>query len=66
LDKTGRIAIGLKSSWVFGVSVLGMGDILEIFQAEGNELAASIQEFIMCVRGAAIISATGLMYFEGI
>ena len=42
-----------------------MGDILEIFQAEGNELA-SIQEFMMCVRGAAIISATGLMYFDGI
>jgi hypothetical protein len=40
LDKTGRIAIGLKSSWAFGASVLGMGDILEIFQAEGNELAS--------------------------
>jgi hypothetical protein len=63
LDKTG-IAIGLKSSCaLIGASVLGMGDILEIFQAEGNELA-SIQEFIMCVRGAAIISATGLMYFD--
>ena len=61
LDKTGRIAISLKSSWVFGASVLGMGDILEIFQAEGNELA-SIQEFMMCVRGAEIIPATGLMY----
>jgi uncharacterized protein YxjI len=55
LDKTGRIAIGLKSSWVFGASVLRMGDILEIYQAEGNELA-SIQEFIMCQRSCDYIS----------
>ena len=59
--RTGKIAIGLKSSLFLGASVLGIGEILDIFQASGKMLDC-IQVLIIYVRGAAIIYRGGGLY----
>lgn len=64
-DRTGKIAIGLKSSLFLGASVLGIGEILDIFQASGK-MVDCIQVLKIYVRGVAIISATGFIYLVGI
>ena len=48
-DNTGKMAIGLYSSFPFGLSTLGIGLIRDIFQTSGN-IFSWMQEF-MCVRG---------------
>ena len=65
LDNTGNIEIGLSSSLVVGLSTLGMGDTLAIFQSFGK-YASVIQLLMIQVRGPAKWSATSSMNTVGI
>lgn len=64
-ENTGRIAIGLYSSHVLGLSTCGTGDILDIFHAFGK-VFRSMRSFIMLVSGEVMYSVTGLIYLAGI
>ena len=57
--------IGRMSAFFTGWLTLGMGVILATFQASGNE-RISTKEFMMCVSGPAMCSATNLRYLAGI
>ena len=60
LDNTGNIEIGLSSSLIVGLSTLGMGDTLVIFQSSRN-CALVIQPLMIPVRGPAKWSATSFI-----
>ena len=65
LDNTGNLEIGLSSSLIVGLSTLGMGDTLAIFQSSRN-CASVIQPLMILVRGPAKWSATRFMNVVGI
>ena len=65
LDNTGNIEIGLSSSLVVGLSTLGMGDTLAIFQSFGK-YASVIQLLMILVRGPAKWSVASFMNVVGI
>ena len=60
LDNTGNIEIGLSSSLIVGLSTLGMGDTLVIFQSSRN-CALVIQPLMILVREPAKWSATSFI-----